>query len=110
MSMHMHNIDEEWEKFISYSANQEEEDEYECDSEYDESIESAAYLSKDVVDMNHVPESSNIYISTKSKIAYLNTSVDLKNIFWNVDIIHYTMPTNGVVKKQIKFNSNSQEN
>lgn len=107
--MSMHNIDEEWEKFISYSANHEEEDEYECDSEYDESIESAAYLSKDVPDMNHVPESSNIYISTKTKIAYLNTSVDLKNIFWNVDIIHYTMPKNGVVKKQIKFNSNSQE-
>ena len=54
----------------------------------------------------HIP--SDIYISTKSKIAYLTAPVDLK-IFWDIPVIPYATPSNGVIKKQIKINSKSQD-
>lgn len=55
-----------------------------------------------------VPEPTPIYISTKSKIAYLTDMIDL-NIFWKIPVIPYATPSNGVIKKQIKFNSKTQE-
>jgi hypothetical protein len=55
-----------------------------------------------------VPEPSEIYISTKSKIAYLTDAIDLK-IFWDIPIIPYSTAVNGVIKKQIKFNSKTPE-
>jgi hypothetical protein len=44
-----------------------------------------------------------IYISTKTKIAYLNQPVDIYDIFWKIPVQHYYQRTEGVVKKQIKF-------
>ncbi len=55
-----------------------------------------------------VPEPSDIYISTKSKIAYLQQPVDL-NIFWDIPVISYSSPQSGVIKKQIKINSKNPE-
>ena len=55
------------------------------------------------------PVATNIYISTKSKISYLNQEIDIKNIFWKIPITPYFKPENGIIKKQIKFNSNSEE-
>ena len=52
---------------------------------------------------------SNLYISTKTKICNLNKPIDLKKVFWNIPIIPYHMPTIGIVKKQMKFNSTSHE-
>jgi hypothetical protein len=54
------------------------------------------------------PEPTPIYISTKSKIAYLVEPIDL-NIFWGIPVMPYATPSNGVIKKQIKFNSKTQE-
>ena len=53
------------------------------------------------------PKCSPLYISTKTKICYLNKKVDLQNIFWQVPILPYHVPAIGVVKKQMKFNSTS---
>lgn len=50
-----------------------------------------------------MPTPSNIYISTKSKLGYLNTNFDIKQTFWDVPIIPYWSPSEGIVKKQIKF-------
>lgn len=55
------------------------------------------------------PEASDIYISTKTKISYLNMTIDLKKVFWNIPVISYSKPCNGVIKKQIKFNSTEKE-
>jgi len=62
-----------------------------------------------VIDYSNVPKPTEIYISTKSKIAYLNRPIDLKTIFWNIPVIQYATPKNGVIKKQIKFNSATVE-
>lgn len=50
-----------------------------------------------------IPKSSSIYISTKTKIAYLNKGVDIYNVFWDIPIVHYYTRRESVIKKQIKF-------
>ncbi len=105
------NIDQEWENFIS-SGNGDDiiSDDDDID-QIDEILKHNAeeYISANIeMDIN-TPKASNIYISTKTKIAYLNTVVDLKKIFWDVPIINYSKPQNGVIKKQMKFNSFTKE-
>jgi hypothetical protein len=105
----MNTIDNEWAKFISSSY----------DDEYADSIkelnnvsdENTSFIVSDRMGLNNeeIPKATEIYISTKSKIAYLNREIDLKEIFWNIPIVPYAMPKNGVIKKQIKFNSTTQE-
>ena len=58
---------------------------------------------------NFIPKCSDIYISTKTKIAYLNQHIDLYNIFWNIPIINYSDNSVGFIKKEIKFNSSCVE-
>ena len=50
------------------------------------------------------PECTQLKISTKSKIVYLNQRFDLETLFWKVPIIDYDSQAEGVVKKQMKFN------
>lgn len=52
-----------------------------------------------------VPKSSDIYISTKTKISYLNQPIDLKTVFWEIPIMPYHLNQIGFLKKQMKFNS-----
>jgi hypothetical protein len=47
--------------------------------------------------------------SIKTNIAYLNTNVNLSEIFWKIIINDYCNPETEVVKKQMKFNSLSKE-
>ena len=54
------------------------------------------------------PKCSDIYISTKTKIVYLDRCIDLKNIFWLIKVIPYGVMQEGVIKKQMKFNSTKE--
>jgi hypothetical protein len=100
-------IDKEWENFISSNYD---DDDISDGEEFNEIVKQtteefiSANLSADI-NLNDAPKSTNIYISTKTKIAYLNRPIDLKLLFWVVSIIPYAKPCNGVVKKQMKFNS-----
>ena len=55
------------------------------------------------------PKCSSLYISTKTKISYLSHKIELENVFWKVPVIPYHIPKEGVVKKQMKFNSCCEE-
>jgi len=46
---------------------------------------------------------SNINISTTTKITYMNKGIDLKDNFWRINVMHYYTPEEGVIKKQIKY-------
>ena len=48
------------------------------------------------------PKCSAIYISTQTKIGYLNQTMDLNKLFWNIKIIPYQNREEGVIKKQMK--------
>ena len=103
-------IDQEWENFISSGCD---DDISSDDEDFNEIIkqDSEEFVSANLqIDLNsESPKATAIYISTKTKIAYLNRQFDLKEIFWQVPLIPYAKPCNGVVKKQMKFNSLSTE-
>jgi hypothetical protein len=57
-----------------------------------------------------IAECGKLYISTKTKVLFLNKSgIDLNALFWSVPVIEYWRPVEGVVNKQIKIESNSME-
>lgn len=94
-------INNRWSKYLSSvntnvftSKNQESESE---DDEDDDQYVSQVF------------NPSSLYISTKSKIAYLNININLKELFWNLPIINYMVQTNGIIKKQIKYISENIE-
>ena len=60
-------------------------------------------------DKSEVPKCSQLYISTKTKTAYLNTSIDIEDIFWKIKISPYHTPEDCIIKKQIKLTSLSKE-
>ena len=48
---------------------------------------------------------TDIYISTKTKIAFLNqANINLERTFWNIPILDYWVPQPGILKKSMKFN------
>jgi len=105
------NIDEEWENFISASCDDDISSDDEDINEILNSEVSEDFMSANLkIDLStESPKATDIYISTKTKIAYLNQIIDLKNVFWQVPVISYAKPCNGVVKKQMKFNSLAPE-
>jgi TATA-box binding protein (TBP) (component of TFIID and TFIIIB) len=103
------NIDKEWENFMTsgFEDDNSSDDEDFSFTEISEEVASADILSD--FDYSKTPKASDIYISTKTKIAYLNIPIELKNVFWNIPLIPYAKPCNGVIKKQMKFNSVNTE-
>ena len=89
----MTDLDSAWDNFLI----QDEED--------DDTSYAPQYLSFQLThsDKSNVPKCSDIYISTKTKIAYLNQKIDLADIFWKVNTIFYHEAKDGIIKKQMKF-------
>lgn len=66
--------------------------------------------SNDICEIQNIPEPSAIYISTKTKIVYLNIkSIDIYDIFWEIPIINYNHQTEGFIKKQIKLSLTTED-
>lgn len=101
-------VDNEWAKFISPDYNEVSSDEDDL-SPINTTSESNPKIDNLLDKQVEPPKANAIYISTKSKIAYLDREIDLKQIFWKIPVIPYSTPSNGVIKKQMKFNSNTQE-
>ena len=57
----------------------------------------------------NAPVCEELYISTKTKVLFLNQPIDIADVFWNLPIIDYGTPSNGIVKKQMKIVSNSED-
>jgi hypothetical protein len=51
----------------------------------------------------------DLYISTKTKVLYLNQEIDIHRIFWLIPIVEYWQQKEGVIKKQMKIVSKSRE-
>ena len=64
---------------------------------------------KDTLDIANIPKCSDIYISTKTKISYLNKPINLKDTFWKIPVMPYHNAQNGVIKKQIKYSFENKE-
>lgn len=83
-------VDKEWFEFCSGTWN------------YDE-VEKETEMKK------IAPESTPLYISTKTKICHLSSSIDLEDVFWKLPMTPYSTPSTGIIKKQMKFCSASPE-
>ena len=71
------------------------------DNDNESILDSEALLDGDI----RKPKCSNIYISTKTKISYLNMPIDIKRVFWNIPISPYFTPSECIIKKQIKVST-----
>jgi len=85
----MLSADQEWEHFLKGNTLY-ELDKKKCNSDF-------------------IPKASDLYISTQTKIAYLNQIIDLNNVFWKIPVIPYQKAENGVIKKQMKINCDTKE-
>ena len=95
----MDSIDNAWSSFCLDEHN------YDIDN-----IKDDIFVTDDTEsNINETTKCSSLNISTKTKISYLNYPIDLNDVFWNIPITSYYKPSEGVIKKQMKFNSNSQK-
>lgn len=88
----MDEIDNDWEAFLQ--GNNEEVD-----------VREKEYNENNLI----IPKSTKLYISTKTKIIFTNHTFDLNDVFWKLPIINYSTPQEGIIKKQMKFNSTSKD-
>ena len=103
MKTQHNNIDDEWSKFLLHDSD-------ESDDNIETLYDDENFIGLDPQsDKTQVPVATDIYISTKTKISYLNTAIDLADVFWKIPVISYSSPQDGVVKKQMKFNSFLEE-
>ena len=110
------NIDAEWMKFISNQAtgnygNAVSSNNYgqsaaklaiscgDSDNEDEDEMKAAAIA----------PDGDDLYISTTTKVMFLNQQIDIYKVFWNIPIVEYWRPEAGILKKQIKVVSNTPE-
>ena len=103
----MDSVDNEWEEFLlQFSA-------FSCASTSNASTFSSSSAQNNV-DTNVETkepcgeyirtECESLYISTQTKIFYLNVNfIDVDNIFWNLPILDYGIPQMGIIKKQMRM-------
>ena len=88
------NCNEEWEKYC-------EDESIEMDNNYN--MNNIDYLNNDkninLKNNENIPKCSEIYISTKTKISFLDKAIDLKETFWKIPVIDYSHAQEGVIKK-----------
>ena len=110
LNINNNNIDDEWDNFIANKYENDTTTDDENNTVHDDFNTNSNELNSNMETFKNcsVPIPTDIYISTKSKIAYLIQPVDL-NIFWDIPVMPYSTPKNGVIKKQIKINSKTPE-
>ena len=104
----MENIDDEWESFLQNNGELVDDNNIETTTPIGICNKSSQFLQ--LRDVTNIPKCSPIYISTKTKICYLNINqIDIKTIFWKIPIIDYATPEQGIIKKQIKYSSTCKD-
>lgn len=114
-------IDDEWMQFINgnttscgfpsvscntsmkkeLSKKENNKDHDEVDSQHSPINQTAATVD--------APSCEELYISTKTKVLFLNQPIDIHTVFWEIPIIDYGTAKNGVIKKQMKIVSKTPE-
>lgn len=82
------------------------EEDYDEDDET-HAVDASSIEKKIVAPLNFAK--NELYISTKTKVLFLNQEIDIKTIFWEIPVEEYWKPIECVVKKQMKIVSKSPE-
>lgn len=104
-------LENEWELFLNG-----EESETECEFEFERNNtkpETNKYPLEDrekdvIVLQDREKKCKELYISTKTKITFLDDVVDL-TMFWDIPVLPYTKMKEGIIKKQMKFTCETKE-
>tara|TARA_B100000900_G_scaffold416235_1_gene450373 strand:+ start:635 stop:1750 length:1116 start_codon:yes stop_codon:yes gene_type:complete len=88
----MSNLDDEWELFLD-----------------DETVVTNDNNIENNYDCDIAPDCEELYISTKTKVLFLNQDLDLNSIFWQLKVYEYNTLSDGIIKKQMKIVSTSVE-
>ena len=91
MNLTRHELDDEWDNFIHHREHS---------SEVVKSLASS---------VENAPECDDLYISTKTKVLFLNQKIDIHEVFWKIPVLPYWEAKPGVVKKQMKIVSKTPE-
>ena len=95
--------DDEWLQFCSNNYQYEEAETKVVES----NIEPNKSKNVEFIDLQNddtsIPKSTELYISTKTKIGYCEIELDIANIFWKIDVIPYQQISKGIIKKQMKI-------
>lgn len=88
-------LDNEWELFMNNP---------EMDLETNITVPSENLLKEDATKTYDV-QCSPLFISTKTKIAYfkMDELLNIQELYWDIPIIQYHLPKEGIIKKQIKI-------
>lgn len=102
----MDSVDNEWEEFLlQFNA-------FSCASTSNASTFSSSTAQNNVDNSVETKETGeyirteceSLYISTQTKIFYLNVNfIDVDKIFWNLPILDYGIPQMGIIKKQMRM-------
>lgn len=93
-------LDDDWENFLCNNSSTLNLDSDNKNNQSKNSLDNS----------KQIPKASDIYISTKTKIVYLNVdNINIQTIFWKIPIVPYYLPKNGIIKKQIKFSCSSSD-
>lgn len=96
INMDENNIDDEWSTYLSMSSKT-------------TFSNKKPVIIDDYKSTMDIPMCEELNISTTTKVLFLNQPVDIGDIFWKIPIIEYSEPKQGVIKKQMKIVSHSQE-
>ena len=97
---HNDEIDQEWEDFLNAQPDDG------CEAGIHQ-LEPGNNVKEELGSI--MPECEDLYISTKTKVLYLNVPIDINNVFWEIPTVQYWKPVEGVLKKQIKIVNNTPE-
>jgi hypothetical protein len=87
----MEELDDEWELFLDDET----------------AVTNQKSKEEDLYETDDPPMCDELYISTKTKVLFLNQELDLNNIFWRLKINPYHDISDGIIKKQMKIVSTS---
>lgn len=113
-------IDDEWTQYISLSntnitksrsahnptVNSDTIIEQIDDTDYDD-ID--AIMELETVEKAKDAKPYQLYISTKTKVLFLNQPIDIQTVFWEIPVTEYWRAQPGIMKKQIKIVSKTVE-
>jgi len=103
-------VDDEWLQFISGNNVSCGFPSVSCNTSMKKDITTKSEIkSIKNTDNSNIPICEDLYISTKTKVLFLNQEIDIQNVFWKIPIIEYGNATNGAIKKQMKIVSKTPE-
>uniref|UniRef100_A0A6C0JKP2 Uncharacterized protein n=1 Tax=viral metagenome TaxID=1070528 RepID=A0A6C0JKP2_9ZZZZ len=106
----MSGIDDEWANFLTTQVAGYKQPDIKKSEPIVQKCKESSEEEKDSLDTAAgLPVCEELYISTKTKVLFLNQPIDIHTIFWKIPINEYWRPMDGVVKKQMKIVSKSKE-